>query len=321
MSPSQPDLFARGPAAPIDVAPAAVALEPLAASLPAELRMGTSSWTYPGWKDLVWDRTPTPRTLGAHGLAAYARHPLLRAAGVSRTYYEPLDAATFRRYGEQVPDDFRFLVKADRRLLLPHGPHAEPDLYLNPSWATERVVGPAVEGLGNALGSILFQFSPISPDSLGGPRSFAESVYRFLAALPSGPHYSVEVRTPEFLTRDWMAALHHAGAGHGCIVHPTMPSVREQLDRNPPVRGRTCVVRWMLQPGYRYGDARDAWAPFDRVRAPDATRRAEIVDTIARILEIGAHPLVVVGNKAEGSAPASIEAIARELRGRLQASG
>ena len=117
MTSSQPELFSEGPAAPVDVAPEASELVHVGSALPAELRLGTSSWTYPGWHGLVWDRTPSPRALGSHGLTAYARHPLLRAVGVSRTYYDTLTASVFRRYREQVPDDFRFLVKADRRLL------------------------------------------------------------------------------------------------------------------------------------------------------------------------------------------------------------
>lgn len=316
MTPKQPELFSEGPAAPVDVSPSAAASREVADALPASVRFGTSSWTFPGWEGLVWDRTPTPRALGSHGLAAYVRHPLLRCVGLDRTYYDTLDERVFREYREQVPDDFRFVVKADRRLLFADGPGSDPDLFLNPVWAADRVVGPAVEGLDQTLGALLFQFAPMPAKAFGGPRSFAERLYRFLDTLPEGPRYAVEIRTPEFLTRDYMAALHHAGAGHACVVHPAMPSVIEQLDIAPPARGLPAVVRWMLQPGHRYTEARESWAPFDRLRAPDPTRRAQVAETVSRILEIGAGPLVVVNNKAEGSAPASIEALARELSGR-----
>ncbi|MDT8370253.1 MAG: DUF72 domain-containing protein [Longimicrobiales bacterium] len=145
------------------------------------------------------------------------------------------------------------------------------------------------------------------------PDLFAERLYRFLDALPVGPRYAVEIRTPGWLGRDYMAALHHAGASHACVVHPAMPPLLEQLDAVPPVRGLPAVVRWMLQPGHRYAEARARWAPFDRLRAPDPERRAQVAETVRRILEIGANPLVIVNNKAEGSAPASIEALAREV--------
>lgn len=313
MSPTQPELFSEGPAAPIDVAPEATRWSSLASRLNDELRFGTSSWTFPGWEGLVWDRRPDPRSLGRHGLTAYARHPLLRCVGLDRTYYDTLDERTFRLYREQVPDDFRFVVKADRRLLFRDGPGSDADLLLNPAWAADRVVGPAAAGLGDALGSLLFQFPPMPGSAFGGPRPFAEVLYRFLEALPEGPRYAVEIRTPEFLTRDYMAAVHHAGAGHSYVVHPSMPSPIAQLDAVPPARGVPAVVRWMLQPGHRYAEAREAWAPFDRMRSPDPKRRASVVETISRILEIGASPLVVVNNKAEGSAPRSIEDLAEAL--------
>lgn len=317
MTPTQPDLFEEGPAAPVDVSPSAEAFRELAHALPSELRLGTSSWTFPGWDGLVWDRTPSPRVLGTHGLTAYARHPLLRCVGLDRTYYATLDERAFALYFEQVPADFRFVVKADRRLLFVDGPGSDPDLFLNPAWAADRVIGPAVAGLGDALASVLFQFPPLSDRALGGPRAFSERIYRFLDELPSGPHYTVEIRTAAFLTRDYMAAVHHAGAGHAFVVHPTMPSVLEQLEAVPPLRGHPAVVRWMLQPGHRYADAREAWAPFSELAAPDLERRGDVAETIQRILEIGANPLVVVNNKAEGSAPASIEALARAVRERI----
>lgn len=318
MTTDQPDLFAEGPAAPVDVSPSADAFRDLAASLPPALRLGTSSWTFPGWEGLVWDRAPSPRVLGSHGLAAYARHPLLRCVGLDRTYYDTLDVRAFQLYREQVPDDFRFVVKADRRLLFTDGPGSDPDLFLNPVWASDRVIGPAAEGLGDTLATVLFQFPPMSRSALGGPRAFAERLFRFLDELPDGPHRTVEIRTAAFLTRDYMAAVHHAGAGHACVVHPTMPSVVEQLDAVPPARGAPAVVRWMLQPGHRYAEARETWAPFGRLQAPDRARRSEVAETVRRILEIGANPHVVVNNKAEGSAPASIAELAREVHGLLE---
>ncbi len=310
---NQPEPFSSGGAAPVDVAPEASEVAGLAAGLPAQLRMGTSSWTFPGWKGLVWDREPSLQALGSHGLQAYARHPLLRCVGLDRTYYAPLDERSFRGYAEQVPDTFRFVVKADRRLLFTDGPGSEPDLLLNPVWAENEVVGPAFQGLGDRLGVVLFQLPPTPPEAFGGPRAFAERIYRFLDALMQGPRYIVEVRTPEFLTRDLMAALHHAGAGLGYVVHPAMPTLRDQLDQIPPQRGAASLVRWMLQPGHRYAEARDSWSPFSEIQAADPTRRTQVAEAIKTILEIGASPLVVVNNKAEGSAPASIRALAEEL--------
>jgi hypothetical protein len=52
--------------------------EDLAPAMPALLRMGGSSWSYPGWQGLVWDKAYSERVLAQRGLNAYAEHPLLR---------------------------------------------------------------------------------------------------------------------------------------------------------------------------------------------------------------------------------------------------
>ena len=321
----QEDLFAAGPAAPVDVAPAAAEWRAAAEALDRRIRFGTSSWTFEGWAGRVWDREVRGEVLARSGLAAYARHPLLRAVAVDRTYYQPVPAPVYRAWADQVPSDFRFVVKADRRLVFPDGPGSEPDLFLNPVWASDEIVGPTVEGLGRRLAVLLFQFPPMPAERLGGPRAFAEKVYRFLSGLPAdlAGRARVEVRTPDFLGPDQVEALRHAGAGHGFVVHPEMPSLPEQWARMSEVaagpvdrdRDRTVLMRWMLQPGYHYTGAMEAWSPFDRVRRPDPEARAGIVDLIGRGRKAGGSPLLIVNNKAEGCAPGSIEEIASALVG------
>src|SRR5512143_109764 len=91
----QLELFGAATRPPPRVGPAAVsdAARTLAARLPADVRLGTSSWSFPGWRGIVWDRDASPALLAREGLAAYARHPLLRTVGLDRTYYAPMTAA------------------------------------------------------------------------------------------------------------------------------------------------------------------------------------------------------------------------------------
>jgi hypothetical protein len=80
----------------------------LATALPPLARLGTSSWTYPGWTGLVWKEEYSDAVLSKHGLAAYARHPLFRAVSVDRAFYRPLSASQYAGYAAQVRDDFRW---------------------------------------------------------------------------------------------------------------------------------------------------------------------------------------------------------------------
>ena len=84
----------------------------LAASLNPRIRLGASTWSYPGWAGIVWDEGPySEAVLAKNGLTAYAQHPLLRCVGIDRSFYRPLTEGQYARYAGQVPDDFRFVVK------------------------------------------------------------------------------------------------------------------------------------------------------------------------------------------------------------------
>lgn len=289
----------------------------LASHLPAGLRLGTSSWSFPGWKGLVYEGSASAEALAREGLSAYARHPLLRAVGLDRTFYAPLPAPEYARYAAAVPDAFRFLVKAAQECTFPTFPHRQGGpsgnpRFLDAAFAREAVVAPAVAGLGRKLFAVLFQFPPLG-DALGDPSSFAARLARFLGELPRGPLYSVEIRSRSLLTAAYAEALSSAGAAHAFTIHPSMPSLAAQaeavgLDRQPAL-----VVRWMLGHGRGYEEARQRYAPFDRLQAPDPTSRSAIAALAATSLRLEREVLVAVNNKAEGSAPLSVAALAREL--------
>ena len=78
----------------------------------------------------------------------YSRHPLLRCVGIDRTFYGPISAAEFLRYAQQVPADFRFVVKAPM-LCTATTIRGEPGMrsatnprFLDAGFAVEHFVGP-----------------------------------------------------------------------------------------------------------------------------------------------------------------------------------
>jgi len=309
--PGQLDLF--GPAPAVGPAPVPSALAEVAARLPALVRLGTSSWSFPGWTGIVWDRLAKPARLARDGLRAYGRHPLLRAVGIDRTYYAPVDAATFAGWAAQVPRDFRFLVKAPAALTSLHAEGAPNPRFLDASWARDVVVGPAVEGLGERLGVILLQLPPQDARGLGGPAAFATRLHHFLTALPPGPVYAVELRNAELLTGGYGNMLADAGACHCYNVHPTMPDLRAQTRTVDPRRSRALVVRWMLARHLGYEAARARYQPFDRLADDDPTTRSAIAGLCLGAVARRQPALVIANNKAEGSAPLSVFRLAERI--------
>lgn len=312
--PDEPALPASAPvgsATPGDAALAAAAL------LPPELRMGTSSWSFPGWDGIVYDRRVSQAKLARHGLEAYAAHPLLRTVGLDRTYYRSISIDDYRRYADAVPPTFRFLVKADRLItspLDPEGSVRRPNpLFLDAAYATDAVVGPMMEGLGEAAGPLLFQFSPIPPNLVGGRRAFHDRVERFLSALPKGPLYTFELRTPAFLDDSWARLLEGTGAAHCYNVHPAMTPLDRQLSTISPFYQPALVVRWMLHAGLQYQAAKDRYAPFDRIVDEDTPSRERIAVAVLDALIAERPAFVIANNKAEGSAPLSIMRLAERI--------
>jgi uncharacterized protein YecE (DUF72 family) len=313
-----PDDTPRPAASPVSAAARSAGLSEIAHKLPRELRMGTSSWSFPGWEGIVYDRRASQQTLARHGLAAYAQHPLLRTVGIDRTFYRAITSDAFRGYADAVPEDFRFLVKADRLLTSPTDPEGRgvrgPNpRFLDPQYAANEVIGPMMEGLGRKAGPLLFQFPPIPPNLVGGRGPFVERLHGFLDALPKGPLYTIELRTAAFLTDSYSKVLLATGASHCYSVHPAMASLERQLESVHAYQQPALVMRWMLHSGLRYEVAKERYKPFDAIVDEDADTRERMAIAVldAAIAEKGVF--VIANNKAEGSAPLSIFRLAERI--------
>jgi len=320
---SQLDLFTAHPA-PVSppvvgaaaVSPAIVALAPC---LPGQLYLGTSSWTFPGWQGLVYDRAASSSALARHGLVAYAQHPLLRTVGLDRTFYAPLPVTDYAAYAAVVPDAFRFVVKAHAWCTQPvrrdpHHPGSRsqgPNAYfLDPGYATEQVVEPYLTGLGSKTGPLLFQFSPLDVGALGGPQHFAARLHAFLQALPHGPVYAVELRNHHLLSPAYYEVLTDLEVCHCYNIHPSMPALHEQMRLVPPEAMSTLLVRWMLHPARRYEEATTRYQPFNRIVDDDLDNRQTITGMCLAAIAAGCPAFVIANNKAEGSSPCTVSRLA-----------
>lgn len=313
------ELPAKASASGVAPQPADPALLELAERLPSGVYLGGSTWSYPGWAGLVYDREYSESKLAREGLGAYAQHPLLKAIGIDRTHYQTLPPEDFAAYGAQVPDDFRFLVKANENCTLwrfPDRPRygarrgqGNP-LFLDPAYAIERVVGPAVLGLGAKLGAILFEFAP---QDLGKPEYFAADLAAFLSELPSEATYAVELRNREMLGKEYAAALAAAGACHCFNVHPRMPDVAAQRRLVAP--GPKTIIRWVVGRGLSYEEAGTGFQPFNRLQREDPEERRAIAALVHEAVAEGGEALVTINNTAEGCAPLSVGKLVEELYG------
>lgn len=307
------------------VAPDAEAVR-AAQALPALLRLGTSSWSFPGWQGIVYRERHSDALLSRDGLAAYAQHPLLRTVGLDRTHYAPLSAAELRRHAGQVPADFRFVVKAHEwctLLRFPDHPRygtrrdGDNPHFLDADYATREVVEPVMTGLADRLGVMLFQLAPQSFQAIGGDGALLDRLHAFLRGLPRGPQYAIEVRNASLLGAQYAALLRDTGAVACLSAMPRMPSLAEQWQATQAASGTQLLIRWLLHATQRYESAVERYKPFDRLVDEDPATRGEVAELIARALAARQPVLTVINNKAEGCSPLSVFRLATAVAARL----
>lgn len=303
----------------------------LAAALPANLRLGGSSWSYPGWAGMVWDKEYPETTLSRYGLCAYAKHPLFRTVSLDRSFYKPLNVAQYATYAAQVPDDFRFVVKApsivtDALIRDESGRGMKVNgSFLDPYVALHSCIDPVLHGLGSKLGALVFQISPLPfamldrmPEQVARLHTLLSTIPDIRATVP-GSVVAVEVRDPQWLTAEFTAALRDVGATYCMGLHAKMPRIEEQLPILRALWPGPLVCRWNLNPlhgAYGYEDAERQYEPFDRMQDPDVATRLALARVIAGTVGRGQNAFVTLSNQAEGCGPLSVIELAKAVLGR-----
>ena len=151
------------------------------------VRAGTSGFSYKEWKGSFY-----PEELPASGMLAYYAGRF-GAVEINNTYYRMPSDSTLRGWAEQVPADFRFVLKANRQIT--HFKRLKPEALEPLAYFCDRATA-----LGDRLGPILFQLPP----NLKADRPRLEA---FLDALPAGIRAAFEFRHPSWLEDDVFDAL------------------------------------------------------------------------------------------------------------------
>jgi uncharacterized protein YecE (DUF72 family) len=167
------------------------AADSAADAAPREIRIGTQGWNYPAW---VGPFYPSG-TRAADFLRVYAR--ALGTVEVDSTFYAVPPVRTVQGWAERTPKGFRFALKLPREIT------HERKLRGTESLLAEFC--DRVSLLDEALGPILVQ---MGPDFGPGEMSALE---RFLARLPAGFRFAVELRQREWVGRETWELLRAAG--------------------------------------------------------------------------------------------------------------
>ena len=154
-------------------------------------RAGTSGYSYKEWKGSFY-----PQDIAADAMLAHyaARLP---AVEINNTFYRMPRAGVLETWRDAVPADFRFVIKASRRI-------THQAKLVDCEDAVAHLAG-LLEILGGKLGCVLFQLPPYL-------RKDIAVLDAFLGAWPKAFAAAVEFRHPSWFDAETADALTRHGA-------------------------------------------------------------------------------------------------------------
>jgi uncharacterized protein YecE (DUF72 family) len=152
----------------------------------AMIYVGTSGYSYKEWKGSFY-----PEKIAAKEMLPYYASRL-QAVELNNTFYRLPQRSMVESWKAQVPDNFRFSVKASQRIT-----HFK---RLKDAAAETQFMLETVSALGDRLGVVLFQLPPNMKKDL-------ERLETFLKDLPANTPAAFEFRHPTWFDDDVLALL------------------------------------------------------------------------------------------------------------------
>lgn len=289
--------------------------------------IGTSSWKYPGWIGSLYSHDKYVFR-GKVSEARFERSCLEEYAEVFHTvcvdaaYYTFPTEKYLAGLAAQVPETFQFTFKVTDEITIRHFPKlprfgaragTDNESFLNAPLFVNRFLGP-LESIRPKVGVLMFEFSRFYPSDFARGRDFIAALDGFLAQLPKGWRYGVEIRNKNFLHPEYFACLGQHGVAHVFNSWEAMPSLAEQLALPGNLTASFVPARLLLKPGRDYEEAVKTFSPYDRIRDEYPEGRTAAVELMREALRRGRKPaLVYVNNRFEGYALATIRKLIEEL--------
>ncbi|OLC54054.1 MAG: hypothetical protein AUH92_04765, partial [Acidobacteria bacterium 13_1_40CM_4_69_4] len=103
----------------------------------------------------------------------------------------------------------------------------------------------AMDHLGDKLGPLLLQFRYFRNDEFPDPKPFIDRLEVFLAGLPRGRRYAVEVRNKSFVNARLLDLLRRNEMALALIDHPWFFGIEKLLRKGDVLTAGFAYVRWL----------------------------------------------------------------------------
>ena len=277
------------------------------------LRIGTCSWKYDSWKGIVY-----PDKERFNYLEEYAKH--FNTVEIDQWFwslFEPKkvllpDERVVQEYGDSVPDDFMFTIKAPNAVTLTHfyNKNKNEELKLNPFFLSTEVFEKYLETLKpieKNIGIIMFQFEYLNQQKLSGLNEFIDRVGSFIEKLDKKFVYGIEIRNPNYLNKNYFNFLEQNNLSMVFLQGYYMPPVWQLFDEYKDKIKLDTVIR--LHGPDRSGIEKKTGGNWNLIVEPKDDELNKVVEIITYLNSKKVDLYVNVNNHFEGSAPLTIKKI------------
>lgn len=289
----------------------------------SNIRLGTCSWKYDSWKELIYDADKNYKS--DDYLEDYARY--YNTVEIDQWFWSLFpkgaklpDSETVKRYADSVPDDFLFSVKAPNSITLTNYYAKQPaalKVYANrpnPYFLDVDLLNRFIEILEpmkDKLGPIMFQFEYLNKKKMPSREAFLERLNEFFDRAPQGYDYAVETRNKNYLTEDFFEFLKERSLGFVLLEGYYMPHITEVAAKHDVRTAKFSVVR--LHGPDRQGIEERTGGSWDRIIDPKDEGLKATTSIINENIQKGITTFVNVNNHYEGCAPLTIQRLLRLL--------
>lgn len=280
------------------------------------IRFGASSWKYPGWNGIIYNRKyKSKKAFNDHCLAEYSE--VFSTVCADFALYDFPDPNHMKLIHDSTTDTFKVSLKVTDRITIKRYPSLprfgqlagteNPD-FLNVELFEDAFLKPLDE-LKQKRGAIIFEFSTFHSNSGITYTKFIDLTNAFLLRLPKGYEYAVELRNREFLTEEYLRLLSAHSVAHVLNSWTRMPPIIDQIKIAGVLTSSFSVARALLVPGRAYQEAVELFQPYDRIKEENPELRMGLVECVHKCIAEGRMLYAYVNNRAEGNSPRTIEGI------------
>ena len=289
--------------------------------------IGASSWKYPGWLGMlydegryVWRGKVAQSRFERNCLAEYAQ--VFKTVCVDGAYYAFPTAAYLQGLASQTPPDFQFGFKVTDEITVKRFPDlprfgeraGKPnEHFLNADVFAQEFLAPC-QSIRPQVGMLILEFSRFDTADYEHGSAFVAALEPFLARLPKGWPYGIEMRNKHWLKPEYFDCLARHKVTHVFNSWTAMPPVGEQMSlpgsRTHPEQ---VAARFLLKPGRKYEEAVKTFQPYDKTGEvnEDARKAGAALIIEGERYEPRRKTFIYVNNRLEGNALLTIMAMMR----------